>query len=138
MSKQNLNQTMSLDCIENVEQINDLAAETISAGYSFKISPTIGGIYQGANEVDTDTTRLDLKPTSNYKSIEIQVFNNSHGWEYFDISLHDANTGHRYAHIHNSYFGADGKSWSEVTFAHDEINQYDLYHKDLYLYFVKK
>ena len=138
MSKQKLNQTMSLDSIENIEQINDLAAETISAGFSFQVAAAFDGQPQGVQTVTTNTARIDIDRSDNYDEIEIQVFNNSHSWDYFDISLHDANTGHRYAHIHRSYFGADGKSWSEPTIAHDEIDQYNLYNKDLYLYFVKK
>jgi|GEM_PF-3895751 len=136
MLEQQSNQVMSLDCIENVEQINDLAAETISAGYSFKVASKLDGEAQNEIFFASDTGRLNINDPN--ETIELKMFNNSHGWEYFDVSLHDANTNERIAYTHRSNFGAHGKKWTPATIAHDEIHQYNLYHRKLYLNIVKK
>lgn len=135
MFEQKTNQVMNLDCIENVEQIDDLAAETIAAG-KFDVQLFKNGTLVPVHSEDNHIT-IDLKDSS--AEYSLQMYNNSDSWKYFDVSLHDGSSGRRIAHTHRSHFGAEANSWTKITNVYDEMHSLNNYeNRKFYLEVVKK
>ena len=130
MFEQKTKQLMDLDCIENVEQIDDLAAESITG--SLRIRYTKNG---QTNDFTTpsDNTRINLGRGGEHS---LQIFNETQSWKYYDISLHNADTGNFLEYTHRSNYGAHSGQWTPVTIAHDEMKNWP--NRDFYLNVVQK
>lgn len=118
MFEQETKQLMNLDCIENVEPINDSSAESVNGGLDLNY---VRNGRENRFESGFDTAYLNLGKYNAGDTHAVQVFNTSDSYAEYDVALYNADSGNFLEWTHQGRLTANSDQWTRFTVAHDEM-----------------